>query len=119
VTLLVVEDEYLTLEFVCSEMSEAGLPALGATTADEALRILQSTADISALVTDINMPGTMNDLQLAGVVHRRWPDIKIIITSGRRTPSRFEMPEGAMFVPKPFFPRQIIEAVEQNGARRH
>ena len=72
-TLLVVEDEYLILEFVCSEMSEAGLPAVGATTADEALRILHSMSDISALVTDINMPGSMNGLQLAGVVHMRWP----------------------------------------------
>jgi two-component system, response regulator PdtaR len=113
ITLLIVEDEHLILEFVCAEMSDAGLPTLGATTADEAIRILRSTPEISAIVTDINMPGSMNGLQLADIVHRHWPSIQIIITSGRRTPAKFEMPLGAEFVPKPFFPRQILEAVGQ------
>ena len=112
-TLLIVEDKNLILEFVCAEMSDAGLPTMGATTADEAMRILRSTPEISAIVTDINMPGSMNGLQLAEIVHREWPSIQIIITSGRRTPSRFEMPLGAKFVPKPFYPRQILEAVGQ------
>lgn len=112
-TLLIVEDEHLILEFVCAEIIDAGLAAVGATTADEALRLLQSRPEISALVTDINMPGVMNGLQLAAEVHRRWPAIKIVITSGRRQPLPLEMPRGAAFVPKPFFPRQIIDAVQR------
>jgi DNA-binding response OmpR family regulator len=53
-TLLIVEDEHLILDFVCAEITDAGVEAVGATTADEALRVLQSTAGITALVTDIN-----------------------------------------------------------------
>ena len=56
-TLLVVEDEYLILDFVCAEMADADIAAIGATTADEAVRILQTNPAITALVTDINMPG--------------------------------------------------------------
>ena len=115
-TLLIVEDEHLILDFVCAEITDAGVDAVGATTADEALRILQSTAGITALVTDINMPGSMDGLELAAEVRRRWPTVKIVITSGRRQPSIFEMPRGAAFVPKPFFPRQIIDAVQGQSA---
>jgi DNA-binding response OmpR family regulator len=112
-SLLIVEDEHLILDFVCAEITDAGLEAVGATSADEALRLLESTTGITALVTDINMPGSMDGLQLAAEVRKRWPSINIVITSGRRQPSIFEMPRGAAFVPKPFFPRQIIDAAQQ------
>ena len=74
-SLLIVEDEHLILDFVCAEITDAGLEAVGATSADEALRLLESTAGITALVTDINMPGSMDGLQLAGEVRKRWPSI--------------------------------------------
>jgi DNA-binding response OmpR family regulator len=102
-SLLIVEDEHLILDFVCAEIMDAGLEAVGATSADEALRLLESTTGITAL----------DGLQLAAEVRKRWPSINIVITSGRRQPSIFEMPRGAAFVPKPFFPRQIIDAAQQ------
>lgn len=120
-TLLVVEDEYLILDFVCAEMEDAGISAVGATTAEEALRILQSKQDITGIVTDINMPGSMDGLALAALVKERWPQIGIVITSGRRAPPAHEMPAGSQFVPKPFIPRQIVDAMERimwrNGMR--
>ena len=110
-TLLVVEDEILILDFVCIEMADAGITAVGATTAAEAVRILEADASITAMVTDINMPGKMDGLMLADQVRQRWPQVKIVITSGRRQPAIYEMPRGAVFVPKPFFPRQIVEVL--------
>ena len=85
-TFLIVEDEYLILDFVCTEIKDVGLEALGATSADEALRVLDANPEITALVTDINMPGSMDGLQLAAEVRKRWPTIKIVVTSGRRRP---------------------------------
>jgi len=85
-SLLIVEDEPLILDFECTEITDAGFEALGATSADEALRVLQSTIGITTLVADINMPWSMDGLQLAAEVRTRWPSI----TSGRRQPSIFE-----------------------------
>jgi CheY-like chemotaxis protein len=117
-TILVVEDEYLILDFICAEMEDAGTPAVGATSAEEAIRILQSREDITGLVTDINMPGSMDGLALAALVAERWPDVGIVITSGRRAPLAHEMPADSQFVPKPFIPRQIIDAMERITRRK-
>ena len=117
-TFLIVEDEYLILDFVCTEIKDVGLEALGATSADEALRVLDANPGITALVTDINMPGSMDGLQLAAEVRKRWPTIKIVVTSGRRRPSVLELPRGAAFVPKPFLPQQIIDAVQGSHIAR-
>jgi CheY-like chemotaxis protein len=112
-TLLVVEDECLILDFICAEMSAIGVPAVGATSADEALRILGSNEAVTGLVSDVNMPGSMDGLKLAHLVRERWPHIGIVITSGRRVLYPHEMPKGAEFLPKPFFPKHIIAAMER------
>jgi len=109
--LLVVEDEYLILEFICAEVTEAGIEALSASNADAAVRMLEANSAITTLITDINMPGSMDGLQLAALVNQRWPGIRIVITSGRGKPSSSEMPRGALFLAKPFLPRQIADAV--------
>lgn len=110
-TLLVVEDEYLILDYICAEMEDAGVTSIGATTPDEAIRILRANPAITALVTDINMPGSMDGLKLARWVHEHWPAIKIVVTSGKRAPYKYELPEGAVFVPKPFFPQQLLGVI--------
>src|SRR3712207_8814988 len=48
-----------------------------ASTAPAALGILEKREDIKALFTDIDMPGGMNGLELAAIVHARWPHIAL------------------------------------------
>ena len=48
------------------------------------------------------MPGSMDGLELAHAVATGWPDVKIIIVSGKHRPQDQELPVGAMFIPKPF-----------------
>jgi two-component system, response regulator PdtaR len=43
--------------------------------ADQALAILESCSGIALLFTDIDMPGSMDGLQLAQVTNSRWPPI--------------------------------------------
>jgi hypothetical protein len=51
-----------------------------------------------ALFTDVDMPGDMNGLELAGIVHRRWPDVALVITSGVVRAPAF-LPRGGVFLP--------------------
>ena len=44
------------------------------------------------------MPGTMDGLALSHYVRKRWPPTIIVVSSGRRSPSKDEMPTGALFV---------------------
>jgi two-component system, response regulator PdtaR len=54
------------------------------------------------------MPGTMDGLKLARFIKDRWPPIKIVATSGRVKVSEKDLPEGSVFVPKPYSLAQII-----------
>jgi hypothetical protein len=47
------------------------------------------------------MPGSMNGLNLAHV-RGRWPPIKIIATSGHDKFQDGDLPEGGLFLPKPY-----------------
>jgi two-component system, response regulator PdtaR len=52
-----------------------------AASADEAIAILEARLDITVVFTDIQMPGSMDGLELAAAVRDRWPPIKIVATS--------------------------------------
>jgi CheY-like chemotaxis protein len=85
---LVVEDETLMRMFMADFLDEAGFKVFEAVTADEALTVLQARPDVQVVVTDIEMPGTMNDLELTRVVRKRWPGVGVVISSGRALPVR-------------------------------
>jgi len=67
----------------------------------------------------VDMPGDMNGLELAGIVHNRWPHIALLVTSGvvRVTAS---LPGGGVFLEKPYTsdaPVQIIrKLIQQVGS---
>jgi len=110
--ILVVEDESLLRWRAMDVVEEAGFAALEASNADDALRILAAHSDIKALFTDINMPGTLDGLELAQFVHDRYPDIKLIITSGKAAPSGDEIPEDGVFLPKPYSTADVARYLE-------
>ena len=55
------------------------------------------------------MPGSMDGLKLARFVRDRWPPIKLVATSGHVTIG--DLPEGGLFVPKPYTAAEIAEAL--------
>jgi CheY-like chemotaxis protein len=110
---LVVEDEMLLRMKVVDMMEDAGYVSVEAVDADEALVILQSRSDIALMLTDVQMPGSMNGLQLAHVVHARWPPIKIILASGQLKLSGSDIPLNSRFFGKPLRSDEIIEEMRQ------
>src|SRR5580698_7763267 len=99
---LIVEDEPLIRMGAGKIIEDAGYEVIEAASADEAIRILESRSDIRVVFTDIHMPGSMDGLKLAHAVRKRWPPIKIIVTSGRSQVSEQELPEGGRFFAKPY-----------------
>ena len=84
---------------------------VSATSADEAPALLEGRDDVQLIVTNINLPGTMNGLKLAAAVKARRPPMNIIIVTGYSAPKGDEIPPGSLFVPKPDNARKMIEAV--------
>jgi CheY-like chemotaxis protein len=105
---LVVEDEMLLRMRAVDMVQDAGYISVEAVDADDALGILQSRSDIALLFTDIQMPGSMNGLELAHAVHERWPPIKIILASGQLQLSSCDIPQDSRFFGKPLKADEMI-----------
>src|SRR4028118_377853 len=99
---LVVEDEPLIRMDAAVTLEDEGFEVVEAATARAALTILEKrNGDVAALFTDVDMPGDMNGLELAGIVHHRWPHVALLVTSGVVRVSG-SLPGGGVFLPKPY-----------------
>ena len=101
-TILVVDDEPLALVIAMEVIDGLGFSVVQAPNADEALAILESRDDIRAVFTDVNMPGSMNGVELARTVSRRWPPVKILFASGGALESPHLLPPGVGYLTKPY-----------------
>jgi DNA-binding NtrC family response regulator len=108
-TVVIVEDEFLVRNFLQIELEDASYGVVLADNADVAIAILEARTDIHLVFTDIDMPGSMDGLKLAACVRDRWPPIHIIITTGNARPR--EIPANALFIPKPYIGRTVIDAM--------
>jgi two-component sensor histidine kinase/ActR/RegA family two-component response regulator len=109
---LVVEDEMVLRMRAVDIVEDAGFTAVEAVNADQALSILESRSDISLLLSDIQMPGSMDGLKLAHAVHDRWPSIKIILVSGHVKISDEDKPAESRFFGKPLEMKQMIAELQ-------
>ena len=100
---LLVEDEPLVRMTAADELEEAGFHVLEAANADVALKVLEARSDeVQVLFTDVDMPGSMDGMELAEQVHRRWPHVLLLISSGHAQPQPGEIPDHGQFMPKPY-----------------
>lgn len=99
---LIVEDEPLIRMYAADLLEDDGFEVMEANTARAALAILEKhNGDVAALFTDVDMPGDMNGLELAGIVYARWPHIAILVTSGVVRVAG-ALPGGGVFLAKPY-----------------
>ncbi|WP_407527999.1 response regulator [Methylobacterium oryzisoli] len=107
---LVVEDEDLIRATAVDLLEEAGFAVIEADSAHAAWTILEADPTISALFSDVEMPGSMNGLELAERVAARWPHIHLVLTSGRHMLSSLDGSYVGRFVPKPYDGHQLLRA---------
>ena len=111
-TVLVVDDQAMIRMFGADMIAEAGYEVIEATSADEALRILENAEGVSLLFSDIDMPGSMDGLALAEIVNKRWPDIRLLLTSGHHKISDEDMPDHGKFLSKPYNSSVVVETIK-------
>jgi two-component system, response regulator PdtaR len=111
--ILTVEDEFVISEYLRLLLEQAGHDVVTTYNADEAIAVLERRTDIHTIITDINMPGSMDGLRLAAAVRNRWPPIKIIVVTSHRPPESDELPTNSLFVAKPYSAARMIAAVSE------
>jgi CheY-like chemotaxis protein len=98
ISVLLVEDEVLISNLVADCLTASGFSVHEVTTADEALRFIDSGANIDVLFTDVNLPGSMDGAELATRARERRPEMPIVYASGR-----FKLSDIAPLVPRSLF----------------
>ena len=110
---LIVEDEILLRWTAVAIIEEAGFDVVEAGTGIEAISVLEKRGDIRTVFTDVEMPGSINGLQLAHLICTRWPSIKIIATSGRFRLRDDDLPAGARFLHKPYAVAHLTDTLKE------
>ena len=103
VRVLVVEDEFLIRLTLSEALGDEGFEVLEAETGDAALLLLTPESGIRLLLTDIQLPGTLNGRALVDRVRQLMPSLPVIYMTGRPEPEGAAAPSPFdAFVSKPY-----------------
>jgi DNA-binding NtrC family response regulator len=106
---LVVEDDPLQRTFVADLLKDEGLQVVECASAEAAELVLVSTGnELRALVTDVNLAGDRSGVELAQFAKRKFPDLNVVMVSGRGSP---RIPDNTRFLMKPYLPDELLKAV--------
>lgn len=95
-TILIVDDEEPIRELLQWMLQDAGHTVHLAGDGEQALRFLRAHGPVDVVLSDINMP-CMDGMELQRQMHASWPDLPVLLTSGRPPPHALRH-----FLPKPF-----------------
>jgi two-component system, response regulator PdtaR len=109
--ILVVEDEFLVRILEVDILRDAGFRVVEAQDADEAFEMLRRRPEIAAVLTDVDMPGSLNGFEFARLVKQGWPEVGVLTISGKALPTPGDLPDRVEFVRKPFRPQALLERV--------
>jgi len=111
-TALVVEDDTMQREMICLLLEESDMDVIECESAEAAELVLEEAgASLVLMMTDVQLAGLKNGVELAHVAKKFNPDMDVIVTSGN--PLRQELPDGAVFWSKPWAPLDVIREAEK------
>lgn len=110
---LLVEDDALQREVMAELLQDQGFEVVECSTAEAAeLIVATSGTELRALITDNGLAGAMSGVELAEYARRKYPQMNIIVMSGKQVKC---LPAHTTFLQKPFAPILLLEAVCGNG----
>jgi DNA-binding NtrC family response regulator len=80
-TVLVIDDDWSIREVTTMMLERAGYKAISASTSEDCMAIM-GTNRVSLALVDVIMPDK-NGLELALEINQRWPEVPIILMSGK------------------------------------
>ena len=81
-TVLVVDDEATIRHLIDEVLEEQGYTVIGAADGAAGLKVLQSSARIELLITDVGLPNGMNGRQVADHARTLRPGLKVLFITG-------------------------------------
>lgn len=101
--LVLVAELDLTVRMVTVDLLEdAGFPAVTVAGTGEALSLLEGRSGVRVLITGRSVQQQGDGIELAWCVCERWPEIRVVVTSGVSADVREILPPEARFLQKPY-----------------
>jgi len=113
---LIVEDEPIIRMETVEMVKDAGYAVLDAPNASDAMTVLEGRRTIHAVFAEIRMPGHRNGMDFGRAIARRWPLVRLIMTSG--VPKADGFPADWHYIPKPYDGTQLAAALRALFAPR-
>ena len=113
--ILAVEDDARVRRVAVSRLIDLGYEVIEAENGAAALERLKQHSDIALLFTDVVMPGGMTGDELAEIVRRERPEIKVLFTSGYAEPeiAGRELAASGSWLKKPYTARELAERLRE------
>lgn len=105
-TVLVAEDDILTRLMLVDALTDDGYHVVQAGTVLEAISAIGRNPTFDAMITDVDMPGSLTGLDLAAMVSSIAPRTEIIVASGRDVSD--DVSPNWIFMPKPYSLDRIL-----------
>lgn len=116
-TALIVEDDPMQRDMICLLLEESEVDVIECESAEAAELVLERVgADVALMLTDVQLAGDMDGVELAHIARKHHPDMDVIVTSG--SPLHQELPDGVQFWAKPWAPLDVIREAERMARAR-
>ena len=113
---LVVEDDPDVRSLAAALIEETDLEVVEEDSAEGALAYLRRHAqEVAFVFADIRLR-RMDGVELARIVKRDWPWIRVLVTSGNPGDRLGELPRGARYVQKPWRALDVLIEAERAAA---
>jgi CheY-like chemotaxis protein len=117
---LVVEDDSDQRELIGAILEESEVQVVECESGEAAMKVMEILGDRAVfLFADVALAGVMDGVDLACEVGDRWPNTRLVTTSGACEPSRLRaLPHGTKHFPKPWRALDLIIELEHAIASR-
>jgi CheY-like chemotaxis protein len=108
---LVVEDDPMQRDTIVTLLEESEMDVIQCESGEAAELVLEHVGGcLTTLLTDVNLAGSMDGIELAQIAHERFPDLRIIVISASPRVSR--LPDGTQFIAKPWRPLELLREAQ-------
>ena len=106
-TALVVEDDALQRFLAAETFEDSNIHVIQCESGEAAQAVLEYAGESLCMIfTDVNLAGPMTGAELANLASAKFPNIRVVVTSGNSKP---ELPPGAKFIQKPWTPPELLK----------
>jgi len=99
---LIVEDQPFVGMVASDILQESGFETFYAYDAETAAKMLDEHPEIEVVVTEAQLPGDVNGVELCRRVSMERPDVQLVVTAATPELHQDEVPNGARMLRKPY-----------------